>query len=309
MRSPYQATRCVSEGERRARVLSTRIVARTLSALRLPKHFLDFEEPSLRSTDPLIESRITPKGDSPCPPSCSSFNDKAPNMSRFTRQQDLVPHDKLAALTCTVIGVGAIGRQVALELAALGARRIQLIDFDTVEPTNITTQGYFHTDLGELKVHATGKQLHRIDPETEVLAIPDRFRPDQELGEALFCCVDTITARSAIWRSAQHRHQFWSDARMRGEVLRILTATHPTSQQHYPTTLFPQQESQPGPCTAKSTLYTASLAAGLMLHQFTRWLRDIPCDPDLTLNLIASEMEVQECTAFDTGSNGYGLTT
>ena len=211
-------------------------------------------------------------------------------MSRFTRQQDLVPHDKLAALTCTVIGVGAIGRQVALQLAALGARRIQLIDFDTVEPTHITTQGYLHRDRGQLKVAATADQIHAIDPEITVTTIPDRYRPDLETGEALFCCVDTITARSAIWRSAQHRHQFWSDARMRGEVLRILTATHPTSQQHYPTTLFPQPESQPGPCTAKSTLYTANIAAGLMLHQFTRWLRDFPTDSDMTLNLLANEL-------------------
>ncbi len=215
-------------------------------------------------------------------------------MSRFTRQQDLVPHDKLAALTCTVIGVGAIGRQVALQLAALGARRIQLIDFDTVEPTNITTQGYLHRDLGQLKVAATADQIRAIDPEIAVTTIPDRYRPDLELGEALFCCVDTITARSAIWRALQHRHLFWCDARMRGEILRVLTATTPTSQHHYPTTLFPQSESQPGPCTAKSTLYTANIAAGLMLHQFTRWLREIPCDADLMFNLLATEIQIEE---------------
>ena len=51
-------------------------------------------------------------------------------MSRFTRQQDLVPLEQLQALTITVIGVGAIGRQVAIQLAALGASHIQLIDFD-----------------------------------------------------------------------------------------------------------------------------------------------------------------------------------
>ncbi len=211
-------------------------------------------------------------------------------MSRFTRQQDLVPEQKLAALTCTVIGVGAVGRQVALQLAALGARRIQLIDFDTVEPTNITTQGYLHRDLGQLKVAATAEQIHAIDPEIIVTTIPDRYRPDLETGEAVFCCVDTISARTALWRALQHRHLFWSDARMRGEVLRILTANNPASQQNYTSTLFPQQESQPGLCTAKSTLYTASIAAGLMLHQFTRWLREIPCDADVALNLLASEL-------------------
>ncbi len=218
-------------------------------------------------------------------------------MSRFTRQQNLVPEQKLAALTCTVIGVGAVGRQVALQLAALGARRIQLIDFDTVEPTNITTQGYLQADLGQLKVAATAEQIHAIDPEIIVTTIPDRYRPDLETGEAVFCCVDSISARAAIWRALQHRHLFWSDARMRGEVLRVLTANNPASQQHYTTTLFPQQESQPGPCTAKSTLYTASIAAGLMLHQFTRWLRQIPCDPDVALNLLATEIQVEEVPA------------
>jgi hypothetical protein len=29
-----------------------------------------------------------------------------------------------------------------------------------------------------------------------------------------------------------------------------------------------------------------------MLHQFTRWLRDIPADLDLSLNLLASELSV-----------------
>ena len=36
---------------------------------------------------------------------------------RFIRQQGLVPHEPLRQLTATVIGVGAIGRQVALQLA------------------------------------------------------------------------------------------------------------------------------------------------------------------------------------------------
>jgi tRNA A37 threonylcarbamoyladenosine dehydratase len=59
--------------------------------------------------------------------------------SRFSRQADLVPHDRLASVVATVIGVGAVGRQVALQLAAIGTPRIQLIDFDVVDATNITT--------------------------------------------------------------------------------------------------------------------------------------------------------------------------
>lgn len=119
---------------------------------------------------------------------------------RFSRQRDLVPHERLSTIKVTVIGVGAIGRQVALQLAAIGARRLQLIDFDSVELTNVTTQGYLADDIGKPKVAATAEAISRIDPSTMVEAVQDRFRPKQTIGEALFCCVDSISARGAIWR-------------------------------------------------------------------------------------------------------------
>ena len=73
---------------------------------------------------------------------------------RFSRQQELVPRQNFNALAITVIGVGAVGRQVALQLAAMGVRRIQLVDFDRVELTNVTTQGYASSDVSRLKVEA-----------------------------------------------------------------------------------------------------------------------------------------------------------
>src|SRR5262245_4508807 len=80
---------------------------------------------------------------------------RRPMNSRFERQEDLVPQARLADLAVTVIGVGAIGRQVALQLAAIGVEHLQLIDFDTVELTNTVTQGYFQDDIGLDKVEAT----------------------------------------------------------------------------------------------------------------------------------------------------------
>lgn len=209
---------------------------------------------------------------------------------RFQRQRDLVPLDQLVRLTTTVIGVGAIGRQVAIQLAALGARRLQLIDFDLVEQTNITTQGYRECDLGQAKVNATADLVRQMDSTIRVEAVCDRYRPRHHTGDAVFCCVDSISARTAIWKSLQQRSGFWCDGRMRGETIRILTASDHTTREHYCATLFPQAEAQTGACTAQSTIYTGNIAAGLMLHQFTRWLRGIDSDADLTLNLLASEL-------------------
>jgi molybdopterin-synthase adenylyltransferase len=209
---------------------------------------------------------------------------------RFVRQRDLVPTDRLRTLSMTVIGVGAIGRQVALQLAALGARRLWLVDFDRVDHTNVTTQGYWDSDVGQMKVEATSAAIRRLDRSIDVEVIEDRFRPKCAVGEAVYCCVDSIAARDTIWRSVQNRCQFWTDCRMLGETIRVLTAADKSSCDHYATTLFEPGEAQVGDCTSRSTIYAASIAAGLMVHQFVRWLRRQAVDPDLSFNLLASEL-------------------
>ena len=211
---------------------------------------------------------------------------------RFIRQQDLIPRDRLASVRATVIGVGAIGRQVALQLAAVGAPRLQLIDFDLVDLTNVTTQGYLASDIGQPKVLATAIAIGKTDPSIAVETVLDRYRPRTEIGQAVFCCVDSIDARTAIWRSVGPRCRFWADGRMLGEVIRVLAVDEENGRDHYPTTLFSQSEPQPGRCTARSTIYAAGIAAGLMVHQFTRWLRRLPVDREIVLNLLSSEWSV-----------------
>ena len=211
---------------------------------------------------------------------------------RFVRQRELVPADRLAELTATVIGVGAIGRQVALQLAAIGVRKLQLVDFDRVDTTNITTQGYLHSDVGVLKVHATSEAIKLLDPTVEVTLVDTRYTAKLDVGPVVFCCVDSIETRAAIWRSAGKRTEFWADGRMLGEVIRVLVAADESSRGHYPSTLFRSSEAEPGRCTARSTIYTANIAAGLMVHQFARWLRGQRVESDVVLNLLAAELVV-----------------
>src|SRR5690349_7716956 len=100
---------------------------------------------------------------------------------RFTRQRELVPVERLAELTATVIGVGAIGRQAALQLAAIGCRRLQLVDFDRVDHSNITTQGYLAEDVGSPKVCALAKSISRLDPDVQCDSMEDRYRLRQRV--------------------------------------------------------------------------------------------------------------------------------
>ena len=79
---------------------------------------------------------------------------------------------------------------------------------------------------------------------------------------------------------------------MSAETLRVLTACDSQSREHYPTTLFRTEEAFAGPCTAKTTIYCANVAAGLMVAQFTKYLRQLPMEADVQMNLLASELSV-----------------
>ena len=238
--------------------------------------------------------------DAPHPTAAPPHSDGAPvstTRDRFLRQEEIVPRDRIQGQAITVIGVGAIGRQVALQLASLGAQRIQLIDFDKVELTNVTTQGYLMGDVGQAKVAAAGQAVREIDPDIDVELIEDRWRPRLRVGQVLFCCVDSISARSVIWRGAGRTASLWCDGRMLGEVIRVLTVADRSGRRSYPATLFAQAEAQTGSCTARGTIYAAHIAAGLMLHQFTRWLRGLPIEFDVVLNLLSCELTVGEVAA------------
>ena len=205
---------------------------------------------------------------------------------RYDRQRSLIPIERLAGTPVTIIGVGAIGRQLTLQLAAMGVRQFQLIDFDQVDWPNVAAQGFATSNVGQAKVDAVAGSLFQFDPTLHVDVIRDRWRPKHLVHDVVFSCVDSITARSAIWNGVGSSRSFWGDARMLGEVIRILTATDPESRDHYRSTLFDASQAQQGSCTARSTIYTASIAAGLLAHQFTRWLRGTDLPNDIALNLM-----------------------
>jgi sulfur carrier protein ThiS adenylyltransferase len=103
--------------------------------------------------------------------------------------------------------------------------------------------------------------------------------------------VDSIETRKHLFKSCGNTDLF-IDGRMSAEVLRVISAADPGRDTFYETTLFSEAEAFRGSCTAKSTVYTASIAAGLMLGQFTRWLRGLPLEKDILFNIGASELVV-----------------
>lgn len=209
---------------------------------------------------------------------------------RSERYKDLLPAEKLSSLACTVIGVGAIGRQVAIQLAAMGVPKLQLIDHDVVETVNLGTQAYFHYDVGRAKVHATSDIAHQLNPLLELESRVERFARTQAVHPVIFCCVDSIQTRRHIFEAVHRSAQLFIDGRMAAEVLRVLTVCDPTTAAHYKSTLFDPAEAHRDGCTQRSTIYAANVAAGMMVGQLAKWARGMPADADVSINLLSMEL-------------------
>ena len=211
--------------------------------------------------------------------------------NRDIRQREIVPPDAIKEMTVTVIGVGAIGRQVATQLAAMGIQNLQFIDPDVVAPENLAAQGFLETDLDELKVVAVQEACSRINSEINIETIDGLYNDDIEVGNVVFCCVDSMMAREFIWDSVEEDVALFLDTRMSAESMRILAVdTEGGDTFWYEETMFADEEAHGTRCTAKSTIYCANIAAGLAISEFTKWLRGMSVSKDKMLNLLSGEM-------------------
>jgi hypothetical protein len=81
---------------------------------------------------------------------------------------------------------------------------------------------------------------------------------------------------------------------MLGETVRILTVdfTDLETVNQYADTIPTDSEVQTGACTARGAIFTAAIAAGMMVSQFVRWLRKEPTDVDLLYNIRVNALSV-----------------
>ncbi len=77
---------------------------------------------------------------------------------------------KLSAASVAVCGLGGLGSNIAIALARAGVGKLHIIDFDTVDISNLNRQQYFPEQLGQPKSQALYDTLHRIAPYCEITA-------------------------------------------------------------------------------------------------------------------------------------------
>ena len=110
-----------------------------------------------------------------------------------------------------IIGVGATGSFVAMELARMGCPVLNLYDFDDVEIHNIPNQYYDNNDLGKLKAEALSEKLKLINPNIVVNVHTSAVLPaeDEEqkkkkkMSGYVFLLVDSMKVRKELWAAAK----------------------------------------------------------------------------------------------------------
>ena len=72
--------------------------------------------------------------------------------------------EKLSNATVAVCGLGGLGSHIAISLARAGVGHLILMDFDTVDITNLNRQQYKVGQIGQAKAEALAENLREVNP-------------------------------------------------------------------------------------------------------------------------------------------------
>lgn len=177
-----------------------------------------------------------------------------------------------------VIGVGASGSKIALELAKLGVSNLHVWDHDKVEEHNLANQLYGPTDIGRPKVEAF-YDLALAQTGAKVTVHQEKVDGSQALGPIVFVLTDTMSSRQEIWRRAlklRPNVKLVIETRMgvnEGRVYSVVP-TLPAHFRAYEETLYDDEEAEVSACGSKITVGpTGAFLAGLAVWQLIRWWR------------------------------------
>jgi tRNA threonylcarbamoyladenosine dehydratase len=137
-------------------------------------------------------------------------------MERFSRTRCFLGNEKFDALNramVTIVGLGAVGGYAAEGLARAGVGRLRLIDFDTIQKSNINRQILaLENSMGRLKVEVAKERIELINPQCQVEALPF-FAADETLDEifspepdVLIDAIDSLNPKIQLLVGAHKRN-------------------------------------------------------------------------------------------------------
>ncbi len=125
--------------------------------------------------------------------------------------------EKLLGAKVLVVGAGALGNEVLKNLALLGAGRLFIIDYDTIETSNLTRSVLYRAgDAGRPKSARAAEAVKALNPDVRVRAVNGDVMTDLGLGvfaemDVVIGCLDNREARLWINRQCWKAGKPWVD--------------------------------------------------------------------------------------------------
>jgi adenylyltransferase/sulfurtransferase len=119
--------------------------------------------------------------------------------------------------TVLVIGAGALGNEVLKNLALMGVGQLLIVDFDTIEDSNLSRSVLFReTDRGRSKAEVAAEAVKSLNPDVGVKAWHGDINYEMGLGvfrhvDAIIGCLDNREARLSINRFSWAVRRPWVD--------------------------------------------------------------------------------------------------
>lgn len=191
-----------------------------------------------------------------------------------TRHQSIFSPEAFGDTRIDVIGAGATGSYIVLQLAKLGIRNIHVWDFDVIEAHNLANQLYGPKHIGMAKVDALRLLVHEMSG-VEITAHNERVEANTEIeGKYVFLLVDSIEARKEIGEeclSLNMTTKFVVETRMGVELCNVETFNPqiPSEFDKWFANLPDEAVVETSACgTAITVGATAQIVVGLAIWQF-----------------------------------------
>ncbi|GGQ28074.1 molybdopterin-synthase adenylyltransferase MoeB [Shewanella sp. MF05960] len=150
-------------------------------------------------------------------------------MLRYSRQisikaMDIEGQEKLKLAKVLIIGAGGLGCAASQYLAVAGVGEITIVDFDTVELSNLQRQVlHFDANIGQAKVDSAKQTLAQLNPLININAL-NAFLDDAEIDtlvsqhSLVLDCTDNVMVREQLNKSCyKHKIPLVSAAAIRME--------------------------------------------------------------------------------------------
>ena len=125
--------------------------------------------------------------------------------------------DKVKKAKVLVVGAGALGNEVLKNLALFGVGNIVIVDFDSIEYSNLTRSVLFRpedAEKGAFKADVAAQRLSEINPTINVKSINGDLSTAVGLGvyrrmDVVVGCLDSLKARTLLNRMCFRAGKIW----------------------------------------------------------------------------------------------------